>query len=131
MLADVAVPNAVAALLLYLRDRSGQVPQAYFHWGERNPLLYLIRYVLSGQGDVAPITREILRQADAEEHLASRDLRRALEGAIQTLPSEQQAVVRLTFFQQLSQRQLAARTGLPIGTIKTRLELAMSKLHKR
>ena len=61
---SAAVPNAIAALLLYLRDRTGQVPQAYFHWGERNPFLYMIRYVLSGQGDVAPITREILRQAE-------------------------------------------------------------------
>ncbi len=70
-------------------------------------------------------------EADAQEHLASRDLRRALDGTIQTLPSEQQAVVRQVFFQQLSQRQIAARTGLPLGTVKTRLELAMSKLHKR
>ena len=70
-------------------------------------------------------------ETNAEEHLASRDLRRALDGTIQTLPSEQQTVVRLVFFQQLSQRQVAARTGVPLGTIKTRLELAMSKLYKR
>ena len=57
---SAAVPNAIAALLLYLRDRDGKPPQAYFHWGERNPFLYLIRYLLSGQGDVAPLTREIL-----------------------------------------------------------------------
>ena len=63
---SAAVPNAIAALLLYLRDRSGQPPHAYFHWGERNPFLYLIRYLLSGQGDVAPLTREILRQAEPD-----------------------------------------------------------------
>jgi hypothetical protein len=61
---STAVPNAIAALLLYLRDQTGQVPHAYFHWGERNPFLYLIRYILSGQGDVAPIAREVLRVAE-------------------------------------------------------------------
>ena len=63
---SAAVPNAIAALLLYLRDLDGKPPQAYFHWGERNPFLYLIRYLLSGQGDVAPLTREILRQAEPD-----------------------------------------------------------------
>ncbi len=63
---SAAVPNAIAALLLYLRDDDGKLPHAYFHWGERNPFLYLIRYLLSGQGDVAPLTREILRQAEPD-----------------------------------------------------------------
>ena len=64
---SAAVPNAIAAFLLHLRDDIGNVPHAYFHWGERNPLLYIIRYMLSGQGDVAPLTREILRQAEPDK----------------------------------------------------------------
>jgi hypothetical protein len=66
---SAAVANGIAALLLYLRDRTGQVPHAYFNWSEGNPILYMIRYILSGYGDVAPTTREVLRQA---EHNPSR-----------------------------------------------------------
>lgn len=57
-----AIPNAIAAFLLYLRDRTGKRPHAYFNWTEGNPALHLIRYLLSGEGETAPVTREILRQ---------------------------------------------------------------------
>ncbi len=59
-----AIPNAIAALLLYLRDITGKRPRAYFSGIEGNPILYLIRYLLSGEGDIAPLTHEILRRAE-------------------------------------------------------------------
>ena len=59
-----AVPNAFAGFLIYLRDTTGKIPHVYFGWSEGNPITYLIRYVLFGEGDTAPVTREILRQAE-------------------------------------------------------------------
>ncbi|MBV9390305.1 MAG: amino acid transporter [Verrucomicrobia bacterium] len=61
---STAVPNGIAAFLLYLRDETKILPHAYFNWTEGNPFLYLIHYVLSGQGEVAPVTREVLRKAE-------------------------------------------------------------------
>ncbi len=61
-----AVPNAIAAFLIYLRDRTGKIPHVYFGWSEGNPITYLIRYILFGEGDTAPVTREILRQAESD-----------------------------------------------------------------
>ena len=59
-----AIPNAIAALLLHIRDRTGQIPHAYFGWTEGNPIVYLLKYLAFGEGDTAPVTREVLRQAE-------------------------------------------------------------------
>ena len=60
-----AIPNAIAGLLLYIRDQTGQLPHAYFGWTEGNPIVYLMKFLAFGEGDTAPVTREVLRQAEA------------------------------------------------------------------
>jgi hypothetical protein len=61
-----AVPNAIAAFLLYLRDQTGQCPHVYFEWGEANPAKQIGRFLLLGEGDIPPLTREILRRAEKD-----------------------------------------------------------------
>ncbi len=61
-----AVPNAIAAFLLFLRNETGKLPHVYFGWSEGNPLSYLLKYVAFGEGDTAPVTHEVLRQAEKD-----------------------------------------------------------------
>lgn len=61
-----AAPNAIAAILLYIRDQTGDLPHAYFGWVEGNPIQYLLRFILFGEGDIAVVTREVLRKAERD-----------------------------------------------------------------
>ena len=57
------IANAIAAMLIHLEKTTGRVPHAYFKWTEGNPIGNLFRFMLLGEGDVAPITHEVLRRA--------------------------------------------------------------------
>jgi hypothetical protein len=70
--ASPAIPNAIAALLLFVRDQTRNIPHAYFGWTEGNPIAYLLKFLAFGEGDTAPVTREVLRQAEPNPELRPR-----------------------------------------------------------
>ncbi|KFF58950.1 amino acid transporter [Cryobacterium sp. MLB-32] len=60
------VPNTLASVLFAVRDSTGVIPEIYFEWTEGNPLSNMFRFLLVGSGEVAPVTREVLREAEKD-----------------------------------------------------------------
>ncbi|MCO4254195.1 amino acid transporter [Pseudarthrobacter sp. HLT1-5] len=60
------VPNTIASVLLHIRDVTGLMPHVYFRWTEGNPALNLLKFLVLGEGEIAPVTREILREAEPD-----------------------------------------------------------------
>lgn len=65
---------------------------------------------------------------DVELEAANSDTAAMFREMLSSLPPAQSAVVKMAFFRGLSQREIARETGIPLGTIKTRLELGVKKL---
>ena len=62
-----------------------------------------------------------------EEDIEASDIRNILAKILETLPPAQKHAVELAFYKGMSQREIASHTNIPLGTIKTRLELAYAK----
>jgi hypothetical protein len=60
------VPNTLAAVLLEIRDQTGVVPTIYFEWTEGNPISNMFKFLVTGGGEVAPVTREVLRETEKD-----------------------------------------------------------------
>jgi len=65
---------------------------------------------------------------DAQVDLQQRE--EAVRTALNSLPEEQLALVRLAFFDGLSHSQISERTGLPLGTVKSRIRLGFTRLRR-
>ncbi len=59
-----SVPTAIAATCIAIRDQTGIMPHIYFRWTEGDPVRNLLRFIFLGQGEIAPLTREVLREAE-------------------------------------------------------------------
>ncbi len=64
-----------------------------------------------------------------EEAIVLGDTRLLMRKVIDGLPPAQQQAIDLAFFQGMSQREIAAKTNTPLGTVKTRLELGLKKIY--
>ena len=67
-------------------------------------------------------------EALALDALDASERRRIVTAALSELPTEQRETLELGYYGGLSQSEIAERTGQPLGTVKTRMRLAMQKL---
>jgi RNA polymerase sigma-70 factor, ECF subfamily len=75
-----------------------------------------------------PILSGIADSVDVADAALDSEQRRIVQGALQQLPSEQRQALELAYFGGLTQQEIAARLGNPLGTIKTRMRLGLQKL---
>jgi RNA polymerase sigma-70 factor (ECF subfamily) len=84
--------------------------------------------------DEAPVDGAVLNIPDPavmpDDSVDATQRDRMVRSALDLLPSEQLELVRLAFFDGLSHSEIAELTGLPLGTVKSRLRLAFSRLRR-
>jgi RNA polymerase sigma-70 factor (ECF subfamily) len=76
----------------------------------------------AGDADGAPASPDAAAEQDEQ--------RRLIAAAVAQLPPEQRETVELAYFRGLSQSEIAAKLGQPLGTVKTRARLALQKLRE-
>ena len=74
--------------------------------------------------------REIAASGDVERDAVLSGMRRIIRKALDGLPPEQREVIDLAYYGGLSQSEIAARIGQPLGTVKTRVRLGLMKLRE-
>ncbi len=62
-----SVPNVLAAVLLAVSEQDDMPSHIYFEWSEKRPAENALRFLFAGEGDVPPLTHEILRRAVPDE----------------------------------------------------------------
>ena len=80
----------------------------------------------AGAADGADLPRDT--SPDGPDAVFIRERRERVRRELDSLPPEQRQVLEMAFYDGLSQSEIAARAGLPLGTVKTRTLLAMKKL---
>jgi len=76
---------------------------------------------------------DVEEQRSAESDVLARpgwQVHRAVRGALEELPEDQRVVIELSYYQGMTQSAIAERLGIPLGTVKTRVRLAFTKLRR-
>lgn len=81
--------------------------------------------------DIWPIDAALAENSDQDSPFSDHLMSRHVMDQIETLPIAQRTIVKGVYFQELSQEQLAQQLDVPLGTVKSRLRLALAKLKQQ
>lgn len=106
------------------------VPTWLYRIARNRRIDYLRRDRLDFVDPLEP-THDVGEDPEADRMLDLQQREERLRSAMETLPPEQLTLVRLAFFEGLSHSEIAERAGLPLGTVKSRIRLAFTRLRRQ
>jgi RNA polymerase sigma-70 factor (ECF subfamily) len=107
------------------------VQNVYYDFHKREQRHQHLPLEISSDEDEEPMELPIPDESfDMDEYLLEQERQRVLREAIDKLPDYQRVVTILFHVEQLSYEEIAAATGLPLGTIKSRLNRARATLRE-
>lgn len=115
----------------HLFDPSKSSLATWLHRVARNRRIDAVRRDRSGSIDLDDPFLQPEAEASAESGLDAKEREVRVAAALETLPDEQKAMIRLAFFDELSHSEIAERAGLPLGTVKSRIRLAFARLREK
>jgi RNA polymerase sigma-70 factor (ECF subfamily) len=117
---------------LYKRERGA--PTTWMYSIMRNMSFDMLRKIQTQRedtisDDIWPMENMLVSEDvdNFEDHLENKNIKTMLA----TLPENQKQVIIGLYFQQATQEQLAKQLNLPVGTVKSRLRLALNKLRNQ
>jgi RNA polymerase sigma-70 factor (ECF subfamily) len=109
-------------------DQSRGSPSAWLVLLARSRAIDRVRSRAARSRVEEPLEGQFSVGQPADEILWLQQERRRIHKALETLGSEQRSLIELAFFSGYTHSELASRLNLPLGTVKTRIRLAISKL---
>lgn len=97
----------------------------------RNRRIDLLRRAHGGEARLEDAVDPVDDRPRQDEALAASQRETLVRRAMRVLPAEQLSLVKLAFYEGRSHSEIATATGLPLGTVKSRIRLAFGRLRRR
>lgn len=112
-------------------DRSKSSVATWLYRIARNRRIDMLRRDRSEPLDSEEAAQVPSEAAAADDAIDSMQREDRVRAAMETLPPEQLTLIRLAFFENLSHSDIAQKLGLPLGTVKSRIRLAFTRLRRQ